>query len=233
MADFFKKIGRAISGIPNKITGVANNVSNSFKKLGSVGSSVTNGFSSILDKIETLIKCLDAFFAYVLALTNYIFAFTTWFFVKFLPWSAQYFECAFEKIVSLPKCFMWYGLETLGYILYLPFRFIFWVFDSMFQIGIQDMIQAGWDALDDLDKFIHDTGDGNMGTGFHIIHFPDSVIAKCYKCNVGCFPKMPNSKKLKDKYIALRDCKTKCSGDKCENKMGNCAKSNMDDYFQK
>lgn len=119
----------------------------------------------------------------------------------FIPWIVRFFMCTAYKIAHFPKCFLWYTLDTLGWILYLPFKFIFWMMDSILGIGLVDKEHAAWKFFDEIDYFIHgpmdnwfklDYVDGeNMDTtqpdpenslnlGFHLIHFPDSVMETCY-----------------------------------------------------
>jgi len=152
-------------------------------------------------------------------LFKYIFNFCIWLFIYFLPWLGQYFECAFEKIVSLPKCFFWYILECISWVVYLPFRIVFWLIDYLFNIGLEQLIHDYfWCILEDIDKFIHDEGEGSLGTGIHIIHFPDSVMDKCYNCHIKPIgKKMPSTCNLNKKYCKFINCKNgnKCISTKC------------------
>jgi hypothetical protein len=123
------------------------------------------------------------------------------------------------KIMALPKCFLWYFLDTAGWALYLPFKFTFWFIDYMLNVGLVEMEYKGWDLLGELDYFIHgrpkdnyfmyqyepdnpnvdgngepliDGADKNtMNTGGHIIHFPDSVMYQCYAVSPYSLMKFP------------------------------------------
>jgi len=132
--------------------------------------------------------------------------FFTWFGVKFIPWFSHFIVCAIEKLFSLPKCFLWYGLDVVGRILYLPVRFLWYVIDTLFQLnGFFEKIEHDiWCFLDDIDHFIHD--EEGLNTGMHLIHFPDSVMAKCYKCNFGEFPSLPNSSALLKAFTDMMSC---------------------------
>lgn len=91
-------------------------------------------------------------------------------------------KCAFEKIVSLPTCMMWYMLDVFGRILYFPINFIVWWISKMGIPEIAIIEKEMWKLLEQLDQIIH------SATGVHIIHFPDDVINRCYKCKTIPFP---------------------------------------------
>jgi len=102
------------------------------------------------------------------------------------------------SISKLPKCFLWYALDTMGWIIYLPFRFVFWVLDYFIpEIKMTEKEHKGWDFLDEIDYFLHGPN-GNwfmdqyadksppnpdpdsLNLEFHVIHFPNSVMETCY-----------------------------------------------------
>lgn len=94
----------------------------------------------------------------------------------------SYIECGFVKIIKLPQCMGWYLLEVFGHILYIPFAFFFWLFSLQ---SIENMI---WNVLEDIDCFFY------ASTGYHLIHYSDSIINKCYNCNIKKMPKFPSMK---------------------------------------
>jgi len=114
-----------------------------------------------------------------------------WFYPQFLPWVLKYIVCAVGKFSSIPNCFLWYTMEIVGKILYLPFRITFAILDMIlesfeFNIKIQDMIDEAWWFVDDIDHMMY-----SNGSGFHVVHYPDEIIEKCYTCDVGEFPSLP------------------------------------------
>lgn len=122
----------------------------------------------------------------------------------FIWWLIRYIVVMIMKIVRLPKCFLWYFLDTAGWALYLPFRVTFWVMDLvMGGTQIQTAEHKAWDVLDQIDYYLHGRPKDNyfmfqydpnpaprldengydadtMKMGLHIIHFPDSVMNECY-----------------------------------------------------
>lgn len=221
---FFNSIG---NGIKNGVNQIGGGLSKGFNAVGGGLGSIFDNIRKLIDDVKTIIRCLEAFFKFVGELLKFSFNISAWFFTEFIPWLGQYLECALDKIISLPKCFLWYTLDTISYILYLPVRFGFWLIDSMLNIGIQKIEKDIWCFLDDIDKFIHDSGNDGLGTGIHIIHFPDSVMQKCYQCKASSFPKLPNAKAIKSAYIELKNCKDKGKDDQSQ-----CKKCNDSDYFQ-
>jgi len=124
----------------------------------------------------------------------------------FLPWLIRYIIVIAYKIMHFPKCFLWYFIDTATWILYLPFKFVFWLVDLLLNAGMVDGEHAAWRFMDEVDYFVHGKPnsnyfmyqyaanppidmdeDGNdkesMNLGFHIIHFPDSVMYECYSIN--------------------------------------------------
>ena len=161
--------------------------------------SIIRGVNGIVDGLN----CLLAFLNFIIDLFGYVFKFFAWFFIAFLPWVGQYIECAFMKITNITKCFPWYALDCFIWVVCLPFRFLLWLIDSIFNLGIQEIIHDYfWCPLEDLDKFIHD----DLGTEVHIIHFPDSVMSTCYECKTSSFPLMPCAKIIDQRYQELINC---------------------------
>lgn len=119
-----------------------------------------------------------------------------WFFVKFIPWLFGLFMCGVNGIINLPQCFIWYMLDIAGRIIYLPFRLTFWFLEYLTEIELTKIEKDIWCFLEEIDKYIHSPEPDGLGTGIHIIHFPDSVMSKCYTCKTK-FPKPPEYKKQK------------------------------------
>lgn len=91
----------------------------------------------------------------------------------------SYIECGFTKIIKLPQCMGWYLLEVIGHILYIPFSFFFWLF------SLQSVERMIWRIIEDIDCFCY------TATGYHLIHYSDTILNKCYKCKIKKMPKFP------------------------------------------
>jgi hypothetical protein len=165
-------------------------------------------------------KCIFSAIMFVVEFFIWIFEFLVWLIMPFpldlmtpkhgdeqvssgfIWWLVRYIIVIAYKVINIPKCFIWYFIDTATWTMYLPFRFIFWVLDSLLGLGIVKAEHKAWDFLDQIDYFLHGKPDinwfetqytgkrnpvdkngveeGTLGTGGHIIHFPDSVMRLCY-----------------------------------------------------
>jgi len=205
-----------INVVINQITGTISKIMNSMS------------FIQVIGIIVMIGKCVFAAFSFVIQFTMWIFDFLKWLIIPwpsgfldpkksdlgeevgFFCWLIRYIIVIAYKITSLPKCFLWYFLDTAGWILYLPFGFVFWLLDYMLSIDTFETNEKKfWYFLDEIDYFLHgkprdnwfmyqyrisdenvDSNgdpigkDGNdptaLNLGIHIIHFPDSVMNQCY-----------------------------------------------------
>lgn len=135
-------------------------------------------------------KCFFQLGDLIVKLFKFVFAFIAWFFPMFIPWFLQFVTCTISKIMHLPQCFMWYGLDTAGWIFYLPFRLLFWILDEMLFSGKPIIVKAEhdmWESMYKFDNYVHD----GLGTGLHLFHFPDSVTKTCYQCKIDNYPPGP------------------------------------------
>jgi len=182
-------------------------------------------FLQVIAFIVIIGKCFFKFISFIIAWIMWVIKFIPWLFLPWpndlfnpgkrdskklaglLPWLIRFIMTTVHKIIHLPKCFLWYILDTAGWILYLPFRFIFWLFDYILNIGIVKMEHDAWCFLDDIDYFLHGPKNNefiedfansdelmkmknsnmpdpdSMNTGYHFIHFPDQVMQTCYQVN--------------------------------------------------
>jgi hypothetical protein len=125
---------------------------------------VKNGIKKTTSGISNILKKIGKFFVWVGDTFVSLFS---------------YVVCGFYLVIKFPQCFGWYALEALGHVLYIPFGFFFWV------TGTQKIEKQIWNMIEQVDCFCYST------TGFHLIHYSDSIIKKCYNCKVKPFKKPP------------------------------------------
>lgn len=165
-------------------------------------------------------KCIFSAIMFVVEFFIWIFEFLVWLIMPFpldlmtpkqgdekipagfIPWLIRYIIVIVYKIINIPKCFIWYFIDTACWTMYLPFRFIFWMLDSFLGLGIVKAEHNAWDFMDQIDYFVHGKPLTNwfmyefappgpkvdkygndpdtLQLGLHIIHFPDSVMRLCY-----------------------------------------------------
>jgi len=144
--------------------------------------------------ITMFIKLVLCFFQFVMMIFMLIWwliqlAFM-WFLAQFIPWAVIAIICLVQKFTSIPNCFLWYAMEIFGKTIYLPFRITFALLDFILTIfginvSIQGVIDKVWWFIDDISHALYDGG------GFHIVHYPDDVLKRCYSCKIGKFPDLP------------------------------------------
>lgn len=112
-------------------------------------------------------------------------------------WSINMISCLFVMFGNFSSCFFYYFLDIIGYVLYLPFAFMFYLFRSSIEIYYPDCKREDyppiynvekeiWDLIYDIDCKIYDA------TGFHVFHYSEEVMKRCYSCSPGPFPPFPN-----------------------------------------
>ncbi len=138
-------------------------------------SAITKGVKKIPKSFTKVGKQISGGFMKVLGMITKFFKYVGAVFTSIF----SYIECGFYKVIKLPQCMGWYLLEVFGHILYIPVGFFFWVF------SLRAIEKKMWGILEDIDCFCH------ASTGYHLIHYSDSIIKKCYKCNIKKIPKFP------------------------------------------
>jgi hypothetical protein len=93
----------------------------------------------------------------------------------FVVFAITWMLCLFKNIANMQTCLFYYLIDTVGQILYLPFRIIFWLC-YMVKLDLYPAEKSIWDMIEDVDRvFI-------KNVGFHICHWPKSIRDQCYNC---------------------------------------------------
>jgi hypothetical protein len=111
-------------------------------------------------------------------------------------WLVLYVISWITALANIPVCSLFYILQTIGWIIYLIVRLFWGVLDSIisgfgYLVGVnipfsfQKTDYFIWCRLEDIDKIVH------AMAVIHFIHYPDSVISKCYSGPANPFPKLP------------------------------------------
>jgi hypothetical protein len=148
-------------------------------------------FGGLIMMFVKLVICSLQFFLMIFNLLMWVIKVALTWLPFFIIWLIQFVICAFKMLVNIPNCFLWYGLQIAGKILYLPFRLTFFVLDLLLiamSVGfsIQRLVDQGWFFMDDIDHMLYDSG-----SGFHFLHYPDEINERCYSCDIGKFPTIP------------------------------------------
>ena len=88
----------------------------------------------------------------------------------------SYINCGVHFMKNFKTCFMYYLVEIIGQILYLPVRLLIFMIYIVGGGDIQPYVDKGWEWAEKADSYVFNYGQ------FHIIHFPKSIREKCYVC---------------------------------------------------
>lgn len=91
-------------------------------------------------------------------------------------WAVRVIEVLIYRIFHLKDCFIWYFLEMVGFILYIPVEFIVWL------LCLKSVENSIWQIIDGLDCMFADL------TGYHLIHYSDEILKRCYAIRFPPFP---------------------------------------------
>jgi hypothetical protein len=133
-----------------------------FKK---VGRDMKNGFKKVGDKMMQQFKTIERVFECI---------------GKIFKALGSQIKCGFDKIASLPSCFLYYFLDVLFFIkVTIPVWFI----------GL--FVPPIWAAYRDLGKTLLSIDDMiYKNINVHVFRYQDSVINRCYRCkNLIPYPK--------------------------------------------
>lgn len=112
-------------------------------------------------------------------------------------WTINMLSCLFKMFGNFSSCFFYYFLDIIGYILYLPFAIMFWLFRISIETYYEDCSKDEYPSIYNIEKEIWDLiywVDCQVydATGFHIFHYSEDIIQRCYSCSPGPFPPFPN-----------------------------------------
>ena len=112
-------------------------------------------------------------------------------------WSINMLSCLFTMFGNFSSCFFYYFLDIIGYVLYLPFAIMFWLFRMSIETYYSDCSKDEYPSIYNIEKEIWDLiywVDCQVydATGFHIFHYSEDIMKRCYSCSPGPFPPFPN-----------------------------------------
>jgi len=90
----------------------------------------------------------------------------------------MYLKCGVKKVMYFPACFFFYALNAIGVMLFTVFvSFPIWVILLSTGVDLTCYVELGLDGLDCVDQFWKGL------TGYHLFHYPDYILDKCYYCD--------------------------------------------------
>ncbi len=145
------------------------------KGFNQIKNGVEGAFNKIKNTFENAFKQIADFFNKI----KEVFVFLG----SVFKWTFDHVSCGITWITNFRYCFFWYFLEIIGKILYLPVTLFVWITRQLLGFDLRPFVDKFWEYLSELDCLIFSIA------GFHIIHYPSDVIAKCYSCEIREFPK--------------------------------------------
>lgn len=94
-----------------------------------------------------------------------------------IRWFVDHVICAITGLFSLPTCIFFYIINTIGQLLYLPFRALFFLFWLAGFEEIYDYEKKAWNKIYDIDEWIF----VNI-VPLHFAHWPIEIRQKCFSC---------------------------------------------------
>jgi hypothetical protein len=89
---------------------------------------------------------------------------------------SNYIDCTFKILENFLDCVIFYVLDIIGQVLYLPIRIVLWVFKTFLQLDLYSIEKQTWEGLDDMDQYLFEI------IGFKILQYPKHIRDNCYTC---------------------------------------------------
>jgi len=86
-----------------------------------------------------------------------------------------YSVCSVYFIANAKRCIIYYVIEMIGFILYMPVRILLLLLNAI-GMNLYTYEKKIWDGLEKLDHVIVGAA------GFHIIYWPKSIRDQCFNC---------------------------------------------------
>ena len=163
------KVSDITKSVSKSILGPLKPMIEFFKKLPKKLKSLDKGFKDIFYGIGDEFKYLGIGTARGFEDIGLLIAYAT----EFL---FSYTMCGVKYISNIPNCLLYYSVDTLFQILYLPIRISLWILYAFLGINLYPIQDKIWKFLLKLNGYIY----GSMG--FNILRWPKNVRDQCYNC---------------------------------------------------
>jgi hypothetical protein len=140
-------------------------------------------YSEVLEGINITVNDLQLVFQYI---------------EDFSVFCWKYLYCGLLKITNLPYCFIFYLMEAIGYAIYMPVLFAFYLIKVTSGCDFQSQIDKFWEVVECIDQNVYDA------TGYYLFRFSPYVMKTCFNCDVVPMPVFPDNVFVKD-YANIHD----------------------------
>lgn len=97
--------------------------------------------------------------------------------IYLVRWLVDHIICTMQLLFSLPTCIFFYIFNTVGQLIYLPFRIIFFILWLCGVESIYNIEKQMWDSIEAADQWVF-----KHVIPVHFAHWPKSIRSKCFSC---------------------------------------------------
>ena len=151
IGDIFDKIKQAFEDIPKRF----NRIGDGFKDI----------FEGIGLEVEGTIRGVSRGFNDIGVLLNYVFELVR-----------TYLFCGVKFIQNLHKCIIYYIIDSIFSIMYLPISFSLWFIKMFTGRDLYGLEKQAWDIIYLINDYIYGA------VGFNIVKWPRNIRNLCYNC---------------------------------------------------
>lgn len=151
MIEDFKRIICALDTVPNRVENVLLGISNIFAGVGEFFNKLEVSAGEFLPEVQTLYDYNILFFG-------------------------RYLACFTKFALNFFKCFVYYLIDFVGKLLYLPVSLTLWLLFTFLAIDLYPIEKTVFSTLDGLDLFLQPI------LGFSILRYPKHIREDCYTC---------------------------------------------------
>jgi hypothetical protein len=155
------------------------------------GPTVARGFGELLDATRQAITN-------TITLSMNLFTSTFDFSIQGFKMGFVLLFCMVENINNMNVCIIFYIIDLILLLVFLFISSILSILDEaiikrMLNISLVGMLYSAYGPLTEFNDFVHSK------TGIHLIHYPDSIIKKCYTCSLT--PDTPGFKRSGSRFF--------------------------------
>lgn len=82
-----------------------------------------------------------------------------------------FIKCTISMVTNFPQCCLYYLMDIIGFLLYMPFALFFWA------LGMKSSEKELWVGIYAIDNTIY-----SCLLGFHLFKYSNKTMNKCYRC---------------------------------------------------
>jgi len=140
-------------------------------KLNKIIIGITTGFAGMVKSFIEIFK----FFMDIVSLIKIVYEIIKWLFEVMIWLFVDSLIFVITFIFNIPSCFLWYIFDFITWVFYFPILFLSFLFDSD---SNGRPIMTVYKKIGSMLLYI----DGVLFSivGFHIFHYPDNILVKCY-----------------------------------------------------